>query len=460
MIRTRFAPSPTGYLHIGGARTALFSWLFARHHVGKCILRIEDTDQARSTPEAIQAILEGLNWLGLNYDEGPYFQSKRTTAYQTVLTQLLNTGHAYYCNCTPERLDLLRKTQLAHQQKPRYDGHCRDKSLTFNADQPSVVRFKNPLAGSVIVQDKILGDVEFSNQELDDFILMRSDGTPTYNFTVVVDDYEMKISHIIRGNDHLNNTPRQINVLRALNAPIPVYMHLPMLHSEEGKKLSKREGASSVLEYRKDGILPEALLNYLVRLGWSHGDQEIFSQKELIQYFDGNHLSKSPALLNQNKLLWLNQQYLKQKENQEIAQLLVPFTVDWEKEGGPELVDVVAIQKERVKTLKEMAEKSRFFYETPKVTLEPLSAEWLAILSLVYTKFEQMVHWEKQSIYHVLRRIVDLYQLKPKQLFQRIRLILTGSEVSPPIDETIFLLGKAKVLERLKETLESQNPSS
>jgi glutamyl-tRNA synthetase len=215
-----------------------------------------------------------------------------------------------------------------------------------------------------------------------------------------------------------------------------------------------------VLEYRKDGILPEALLNYLVRLGWSHGDQEIFSQKELIQYFDGNHLSKSPALLNQNKLLWLNQQYLKQKENQEIAQLLVPFTVDWEKEGGSELVDVVAIQKERVKTLKEMAEKSRFFYETPKVTLEPLSAEWLAILSLVYTKFEQMVHWEKQSIYHVLRRIVDLYQLKPKQLFQRIRLILTGSEVSPPIDETIFLLGKAKVLERLKETLESQNPSS
>lgn len=456
MIRTRFAPSPTGLLHIGGARTALFSWLFARHHSGQCVLRIEDTDQTRSTPEAVQAILNGLDWLGLNYDEGPYFQSQRSELYQSTLKKLLLSGQAYYCTCTSERLEYLRQSQLKNQQKPRYDGLCREKGLTEKPNAPAVVRFKNPLPGIVTVNDKILGDVIFDNQELDDFVLMRSDGTPTYNFTVIVDDYDMAITHIIRGNDHLNNTPRQINVLRALNAPLPVYMHLPMLHSEQGKKLSKREGAASVLEYRKEGILPEALVNYLVRLGWSHGNQEIFSTEELIQYFNGQHLSKSPALLNQDKLLWLNQHYLKQADDSRLVNLLHPFIAHWKTEQGPALTDVVAIQKARVKTLKEIAEKSQFFYDIPEAQLEPLSTEWLAILGLLYTKLEQLTHWDKPSIYPVLKGVINLYDLKPKQLFQKIRLILTGTEVSPPIDDTICLLGKTQTLTRLKKVLKAE----
>lgn len=455
MIRTRFAPSPTGYLHIGGVRTALFSWLFARHHHGKFILRIEDTDRERSTPEKTNAILEGLAWLGLDYDEGPYFQSERNDHYQTVLKKLIETGHAYPCYCTADRLQALRENQLAHKQKPRYDRNCRDQIFNRAKEGNFVIRFKNPIDGIVTVEDKILGKVTFNNEELDDFILARSDGSPTYNFTVVADDYDMGITHVIRGNDHLNNTPRQINVLKALGAPIPTYMHLPMIHSETGKKLSKREGAANVIDYREAGFLPEALINYLVRLGWSHGDQEIFSREELVKYFDGQHLSKSPAVLNQQKLLWLNQHYLKQMDPHRISELMIPFTAAWPQhhQDAPALSEVVAIQRERVKTLKEMTEKSAFFYIEPNNPLPPLSTELSAVIELLYTRLEKMQSWDKISIYHTLRQIIELYHLKPSQLFQTLRPILTGSEVSPPIDCTIQLLGKSQVLHRLKRAI-------
>jgi len=318
-VRTRFAPSPTGYLHIGGARTALFSWLYARKHGGKFILRIEDTDLERSTAESVNAILEGMTWLGLEYDEGPFFQTRRFDRYQEVIQKLLDAGHAYRCACSKERLDELREAQMARKEKPRYDGHCRHK--TVSADAPHVIRFKNPLQGQVVIDDLIRGRVIIQNTELDDLIIQRSDGTPTYNLTVVVDDYDMQITHVIRGDDHLNNTPRQINILQAIGAPIPTYAHLPMILAEDGAKLSKRvHGESvSVIQYREEGYLPEALLNYLVRLGWSHGDQEIFTIDEMIRLFDLANVNNSASSINISKLLWLNQQYLKDSDPAHIA---------------------------------------------------------------------------------------------------------------------------------------------
>src|SRR5512143_3034880 len=316
-IRTRFAPSPTGYLHIGGARTALFSWLYARRHGGTFILRIEDTDLERSTAESVNVILEGMTWLGLEYDEGPFFQTHRFDRYKEVIKQLLDDGKAYKCYCTKDELEAMREEQMANKQKPRYDGRCRHRTEPREGHE-YVVRFRNPEEGQTIVDDRVRGRVVFSNSELDDLIIARSDGSPTYNFVVVVDDMDMKITHVIRGDDHLNNTPRQINILKALGYEPPRYAHVPMILGSDGARLSKRHGAVSVMQYRDDGFLPEALLNYLVRLGWSNGDQEIFSIDEMIRLFDVSNVHTSAAAFNPEKLLWLNQHYLKTADPQRV----------------------------------------------------------------------------------------------------------------------------------------------
>jgi glutamyl-tRNA synthetase len=363
-IRTRFAPSPTGYLHVGGARTALFSWLYARKHGGTFILRIEDTDLERSTAESVDAILEGMTWLGLAYDEGPFFQTQRFDRYKAVMQQMLEAGQAYHCYCSKERLETLRADQMARKEKPRYDGHCRHWGAAPPPGVAPVVRFSNPQEGVAVVEDLIRGRVVFQNTELDDLIIARSDGTPTYNFTVVVDDLDMQVSHVIRGDDHLNNTPRQINMLKALGAAPPVYAHVPMILGPDGARLSKRHGAVSVMQYREDGFLPEALLNYLVRLGWSHGDQEIFTLDEMVTLFDVSKVHSSAAAFNPEKLLWLNQHYLKTSDPQHVARHLSwhlgKLGVD-PAAGGPPLVDVVMAQRERAKTLVEMAQNSVFF---------------------------------------------------------------------------------------------------
>ena len=366
-IRTRFAPSPTGYLHIGGARTALFSWLYARTHQGVFVLRVEDTDRERSTGEAVRAILDGLEWLGLDHDEGPIFQTDRFARYREVIDSLLARGLAYRCYCSRERLEALRAEQMARKEKPRYDGRCRRaaEGRPPDADIQPVVRFKNPLDGEVVVEDLIRGRVAFRNRELDDLILLRSDGTPTYNLSVVVDDLDMGITHVIRGDDHLNNTPRQINVFRALEAPVPAFAHLPMILGSDGKPLSKRHGAVSVLQYRDDGYLPQALLNYLARLGWSHGDQEVFSMKELIEKFDISDVNKAAATFDPAKLLWLNQHYMKHGDIDDLVRRLRFFLerAGIEPKGSPVLAEVIEPLRERSKTLVELAAKTRLFYQ-------------------------------------------------------------------------------------------------
>ena len=364
-IKTRFAPSPTGYLHVGGARTALYSWLFARNHGGEFVLRIEDTDLERSTPEAIEAIMDGMNWLSLEWDEGPYYQTKRFDRYNAVIDQMLEEGTAYKCYCSKERLEALREEQMAKGEKPRYDGRCRHSHEHHADDEPCVVRFANPQEGSVVFDDQIRGPIEFSNQELDDLIIRRTDGSPTYNFCVVVDDWDMEITHVIRGEDHINNTPRQINILKALKAPVPVYAHVSMINGDDGKKLSKRHGAVSVMQYRDDGYLPEALLNYLVRLGWSHGDQEIFTREEMIKYFTLNAVSKSASAFNTDKLLWLNHHYINALPPEYVATHL-QWHIEQENidtRNGPQLAELVKLLGERCKTLKEMAQSCRYFYE-------------------------------------------------------------------------------------------------
>lgn len=372
-IKTRFAPSPTGYLHVGGARTALYSWLFSRHNKGEFVLRIEDTDLERSTQPAIDAIMDGMNWLNLNWDEGPYYQTKRFDRYNQVIDQMLAAGTAYRCYCSKERLEKLREDQMAKGEKPRYDGCCRHGDHNHTPDEPHVVRFLNPQEGSVIFDDKIRGPIEFSNQELDDLIIRRTDGSPTYNFCVVIDDWDMEITHVIRGEDHINNTPRQINILKALGAPVPEYAHVSMILGDDGKKLSKRYNAVSVMQYRDDGYLPEALLNYLVRLGWSHGDQEIFSIDEMIKDFTLEAISKSASAFNTDKLLWLNHHYINTLPAEQVA-----VHLDWhikqqniDTSNGPSLVELIKLLGERCKTLKEMAESCHYFYVTLIVSKKP-----------------------------------------------------------------------------------------
>lgn len=452
-VRTRFAPSPTGYLHIGGVRTALYSWLYAHKHQGQFILRIEDTDLERSTPESVQAILDGMNWLELNFDEGPYFQTQHMQRYTEVLQQMLQEGKAYRCYCSKERLEKLREEQTANKQKPRYDGHCRD--LTSHPQgQPFVIRFRNPLSGAVVVDDQVHGQVIFQNTELDDLIIARTDGSPTYNFTVVVDDWDMKVTHVIRGDDHLNNTPRQINMLLALGAEPPLYAHIPMILGPDGKRMSKRQGAVSVLQYRDEGYLPQALLNYLVRLGWSHGDQEIFSKEEMLTLFDIKELNKSPAAFNPEKLLWLNQHYIKTSDPEMVAKHLAYHMqqLGIATTNGPSLEELVIAQRERAKTLKEMAEKSRFFYEEFELT-ETIPSELIPVLKELHDQFAQLSSWVEPEIHQVIVTTAEKAELKLGKLAQPLRLIVTGGTVSPPIDTTLRLIGQQRVLTRIEKVL-------
>ncbi len=459
-IRTRFAPSPTGYLHIGGIRTALFSWLFARHHNGTFILRIEDTDRERSTQEAVNIIIDGMEWLGLNIDEGPYYQSQRGERYRIVIQRLLDTGNAYHCYCSKAELELMRSTAMARGDKPKYDGRCRNRSATAKGHEHPVVRFKNPADGEIVIPDLIQGKVIYQNVELDDLIIARSDGSPTYNLTVVADDMDMEITHVIRGDDHLNNTPRQINIFRALGRVPPEYAHIPLILDQQGRKLSKREGAASVLEYRDKGYLPEALLNYLVRLGWSHGDQEIFSIDDMVKQFDIVDVNKAAAALNPDKLLWLNQHYLKQSSGTRLAPLLKKYLdkQNINTQDGPALEDLCEIQKERVKTLDEMAGQSRYFYEdfneidadAAKKHLKPLM---LGPFKSLYTSLEGLSDWTNQEIHRLIEQVATSFDLKLGKIAQPLRVAVTGNVISPSIDVTIALIGRKRVLNRLGKAI-------
>ncbi|HEB98512.1 MAG TPA: glutamate--tRNA ligase [Thiotrichales bacterium] len=459
-VRTRFAPSPTGYLHIGGARTALFSWLYARKHGGQFVLRIEDTDLERSTPESVNAILEGMTWLGLEYDEGPFYQTHRFDRYKAIIDQLLESGHAYKCYCSKERLDKLREEQLASKQKPRYDGRCREGATPPSPDAPYVVRFRNPTEGEVVVDDLIRGRVVFRNSELDDLIIQRSDGSPTYNLTVVVDDSDMDITHVVRGDDHLNNTPRQINILRALGAEPPVYAHVPMILGADGRRLSKRHGAVSVMQYREEGYLPEALLNYLVRLGWSHGDQEIFSVEEMIELFDLPDVNKAASTFNPDKLLWLNQHYIKSSPPEHVARHLSYHLGRLNVDPAPEppLHEVVRAQQERAKTLVEMARNSLFFYQDfehydEKAARKNLKPETREALAMLRERLAALADWSPEPIHQAVLETAETLGLKLGKVAQPLRVAVSGGPVSPPIDQTLHLLGRERTLARIDRAL-------
>lgn len=458
-IKTRFAPSPTGYLHIGGARTALFSWLYARRHGGKFVLRIEDTDLERSTAESVNVILEGMTWLGLEYDEGPFFQTHRFNRYEEVIQQMLDQGLAYRCNCSKERLETLREEQMANKQKPRYDGRCRGRHV--DPGEPHVIRFRNPVDGVVVVNDLVRGKVVFRNEELDDLIIRRSDGSPTYNFVVVVDDMDMGITHVIRGDDHLNNTPRQINILRALGVEPPTYAHLPMILGEDGQKLSKRHGAASVTDYREAGYLPQALLNYLARLGWSHGDQEIFTLDELIQLFDIAAINNSASALNMSKLQWLNQHYMKTMDPVHVAHhlryQLGKLGID--PSSGPDPVAVVRAYAERTKTLAEMAAQAAWLYrdfedydpDAAKKHLRPMALEPLRRVREVLA---QLPAWEPQALHATVEQVAAAMDLKMGKLAQPLRVAVVGAAASPGIDITLYLLGREATLRRIDRAVE------
>lgn len=459
-VRTRFAPSPTGFLHVGGVRTALFSWLYAKRHKGQFVLRIEDTDQERSTQESVQAILDGMAWLGMDYDEGPIYQTDRYARYNEVAEQFLQQGKAYRCECSKERLEALRERQMAAKEKPRYDGHCRDKNLPVS-DAPFVIRFKNPDSGIVSFKDEVYGDIHVDNNELDDLILVRSDGHPTYNFAVVIDDLDMNITHVIRGDDHINNTPRQINLFKALDATIPTFAHLPMILGDDGKRLSKRHGAVSVLQFREAGVLPHALLNYLVRLGWSHGDQEIFSIEEMISCFDLKNVSRGVSSFNYDKLYWLNQHYQKSDSPESVAEaLLWQFElIGIDVKNGPALSDLVAVQAERCKNLAEMCQMSLYFYtdnieydvDAVKKHLRPVVLEPLTAL---YERFNTLQSWEKDTIQECINDVSAQFDMNMGKIAQPLRVAVTGAGMSPSIDMTLTLLGKAKVISRMAEALD------
>jgi len=465
-VRTRFAPSPTGYLHIGGARTALFSWLFARKHGGEFVLRIEDTDRERSAQESVNAILEGMTWLGLEYDEGPFYQTQRFDRYREVIQQLLDSGDAYHCYCTKEELEQMRNEQMARKEKPRYDGRCRDRKEPREGVEP-VVRFRNPQDGEVVFDDLIRGRIAFQNKELDDLIIARADGTPTYNLTVVVDDWDMGITHVIRGDDHINNTPRQINILKALGAELPYYAHVPMILGSDGKRLSKRHGAVSVMQYRDEGFLPEALLNYLVRLGWSHGDQEVFSLDEMIELFDLKDVNRAASTFNPDKLLWLNQQYLKDGDPEHVARHLSWHmgNIDADPAGEPALAEVVKCQAERSKTLVEMAANSRFFYTEfeaydEKAAKKNFKGEALTVLKELQAGFEALGDWRAEPIHGAVIATGEKLDLKLGKVAQPLRVAVSGGGVSPPIDITLELLGRERTLARLARAIEYMEKNS
>jgi glutamyl-tRNA synthetase len=456
-VRTRFAPSPTGFLHIGGARTALFSYLFARRHGGEFVLRVEDTDRERSTAESVNAILEGMTWLGLDYDEGPFYQTERMDRYREVIDRLLVEGKAYYCYATHEELQVLREEQMKRGEKPRYDRRYRDFTGTPPEGVRPVVRFKNPLDGLVVVEDAIRGRVTFRNDELDDLVIARGDGTPTYNLTVVVDDMDMNITHVVRGDDHLNNTPRQINLYRALGVEPPRFAHLPMIHGPDGAKLSKRHGAVSVMQYRHDGFLPEALLNYLVRLGWSHGDEEIFSRSEMIQLFDLVEVNNSASAINPEKLRWLNQHYIRELPVEDVAAELRwhlgRLDIDPD-ERGPKPQDIVPAYADRVHTLVEMAEQARPFYldavEPAPDALAKLDASAPMVLDALRVALEDDAAWESDATLEAaVKGVAETLELKLGKVGPVLRLALLGHTSSPSFGIVLRLMGKMRSIQRL-----------
>ena len=460
-VRTRFAPSPTGYLHIGGVRTALFNWLYARHCGGTFILRIEDTDKERSTNESVQAILEGMAWMGLDYDEGPIYQSDRPERYKEVIDQLLDAGQAYRCYCTREELDKVREEQRAQGIKPRYNRHCRDQHNPERPDVESVIRFKNPLEGSVQFDDAIRGEVVISNEELDDLVIARANGTPTYNFAVVVDDIDMEITHVIRGDDHVNNTPRQINIFKALGAALPIFVHVPMIVGGDGQRLSKRHGAVSVLQYRDEGFLPEAMQNYLVRLGWSSGDQEIFSLDEMISSFDIQAVNRAASAFDIDKLKWLNQHYIKASDSTRLVSLLSDRLKGRGIDvfNGPPVDDVVSALRERAQTLDEMADKSEYFFSefedydanAAQKHLRPVARDMLAD---VRNRLSAVEPWSADLIHAQVMATVEDYDAKLGKLAQPLRVAVSGTAATPPIDETLLLVGKARTVDRIDRALE------
>jgi len=457
-VRTRFAPSPTGYLHVGGARTALYCWAYARRHGGQFILRIEDTDVERSTPEAVQAILDGMQWLGLTPDEGPFYQMRRMDRYREVIAAMLKSGSAYHCYCTPQQLDAMREEQRARGAKPRYDGRWRPENAQASGLVPPpglqpVVRFRNPSSGFVTWEDGVKGRISISNEELDDLIIARTDGTPTYNFCVVVDDMDMQISHVIRGDDHINNTPRQINILKALAAEVPAYAHLPMIHGPDGEKLSKRHGAVSVMQYHSDGYLPQALLNYLARLGWSHGNDEIFSMQQLREWFSLEHCSKSAAQFDFEKLKWINNHYLRLLAGQELAEMVAPRVREegFSVANGPQLAAVCELLKDRAQTLNELAESVAMFYMDPPDASAALAEQLSPPVRAALTALQASLpaDWNAASLASALKGVVSASGLKMPQIAMPLRLILMGRTDTPSIDKVMAVLGRDRVTQRL-----------
>lgn len=459
-IVTRFPPSPTGDLHIGSARTALYNWLFARRHGGRFVLRLEDTDRARSTQEAVEVILEGMAWLGLDYDEGPYYQTQRFDRYAEVVEALKQAGRAYPCYCSRERLDALRERQMAAKEKPKYDGHCRDNPDAAVDGVDPVIRFRTPPDGEVVIEDVVRGRVVISNAELDDLVIARSDGSPTYHLTVVVDDIDMGVTHVVRGDDHLNNTPRQIHILEALGAARPVYAHIPMINGADGKKLSKRHGAVSVLHYRDEGILPQALLNYLARLGWSHGDQEIFTPEELIAAFDLEGINKAAATFDLDKLHWVNQQYFQSIALADLAAHAEPHfhAAGIDTSDTAHFHAVVDVQRTRAKTLVEMAEKSGPFFGAlagfdegaAKKHLRPVAA---APLKDLKDRLEHQDPWTPEALHRTVEAVAEAHELKLGKVAQPVRVAVTGSAASPGIDVTLHLVGREECVKRLAQAL-------
>ena len=457
-VRTRFAPSPTGFLHLGGARTALFSWAYARRFGGVFVLRIEDTDLERSTPEAVQAILDGMQWLGLQHDEGPFYQMQRMDRYREVLAQLLAQGAVYHCYSSREEVEAMREAQRAAGLKPRYDGTWRPEPGKVLPPVPEgrspVIRFKNPQEGVVSWNDVVKGTITISNKELDDLILARADGTPTYNFCVAVDDWDMQITHVLRGDDHVNNTPRQINILRAMGAPLPEYGHLPMILGSDGEKLSKRHGAVSVMEYPAQGILPEAMLNFLARLGWGHGDDEIFSMAQFCEWFNLDHLTKSGAQFNHEKLAWLNNHYIKQADNARLAHMVQPLMLKdgAQFDGAPELSQVLALMKERVNTTVELAQAAMLFYRDPTPDPALLAQHVTQAVQPALAEFAQGlsgVEWDKAAISALMKTVLANHKIKMPQLAMPLRLLLTGQLQTPSIDAVLLLFGREVVLARI-----------
>lgn len=465
-VVTRFAPSPTGYLHIGGARTALYSWLYARKHGGRFVLRIEDTDRERSTPQAVQAILDGMAWLGLDHDGDIIYQTQRFARYAEITEKLLEAGKAYRCYCTREELDAMREAQRAAKEKPRYDGRCRHRTEPREGVEP-VIRFVNPTEGDTVIKDVVKGDISMSNGELDDLIIARSDGTPTYNFCVVVDDMDMGITHVIRGDDHVNNTPRQINIFNALielglgeTEQAPVYAHVPMILGADGKRLSKRHGAVGVMRYREQGYLPEALLNYLVRLGWAHGDQEIFTREQMLEHFDLANVQRGAATFDPAKLDWVNQEHIKTADASYLADELKwhLYRQNVACDDGPALTDIVEVLRERCKTLVEMADKAAFFYQDvteyeEKAVRKFMQAPGPELLAQARAQFAALEGWRREAIHAVVHSVAETAEVGMGKIAQPIRIAISGGAVSPPIDETLEVLGRERTLERIDNAL-------